>query len=78
MRIPDWLYAPLERFYLDQRQIRRREQREAVEAQDRALRAFWAARHENHDSGMCGGPAAGCRFFPCYSVRGTTDEVRNR
>lgn len=69
MRWPGWAYRRLERVYLDQRQIRRREQRETVEAEDRALRAWAAREHEAHDSGRCGGAAAGCRFFPCYSVR---------
>jgi hypothetical protein len=68
VRLPNWAYARLERVYLDQRQIRRREQREAVEAEDRALRAWAAQAHEAHDSGRCGGAAAGCRFYPCYSV----------
>lgn len=69
MRIPDWLYVPLERVYLDQRQIRRREQQEAVKAEDRALRAWYDSRRAAHDSGMCGGAIDGCRYFPCYSVR---------
>lgn len=69
MRWPGWAYRRLERVYLDQRQIRRREEREAVEAEDRALRAWAERAHEAHDSGMCGGAAAGCRFYPCYSVR---------
>lgn len=69
MRLPGWAYRRLEHVYLDQRQLRRREQREAVEAEDRALRAWAAREHEAHDSGQCGGAAAGCRFFPCYSVR---------
>jgi hypothetical protein len=69
VRLPGWAYRRLERVYMDQRAIRRREQREAVEREDQALRAWAARAHEAHDSGMCGGAAAGCRFFPCYSVR---------
>ena len=69
MRLPGWAYRRLERVYMDQRAIRRREQREAVEREDQALRAWAARASEAHDSGTCGGAAAGCRFFPCYSVR---------
>ncbi len=67
-RFPDRVFRVLERVYMDQRAIRRREQREAVEREDQALRAWAARAREAHDSGMCGGSVAGCRFYPCHSV----------
>jgi predicted alpha/beta-hydrolase family hydrolase len=69
MRLPDWAYVRLERTYLAQRAVRRRELRKRVEDEDRAFRAACARDEAAHDSGMCGGAAAGCRYFPCYSVR---------
>lgn len=59
MRWPGWAYRRLERVYLDQRQLRRREQREAVEAEDRRYRAFCAREQEAHDSGQCADVVAG-------------------
>lgn len=69
MRLPDWAYARLERVYLDQRRLRRVEGKARLERQDRSFRDQCARKLAAHDSGMCGGAAAGCRYFPCYSVR---------
>lgn len=53
VRLPDWLYGHLKRVYLTQARLRR------VEA---------AKRLAAHDKGKCGGPAGGCRYYPCCSA----------
>jgi len=68
MRIPNWVYERLESLYLTQLSIRHQESADQADRDDQALRSWAALAHEAHDSGMCGGAAAGCRFFPCYSV----------
>lgn len=62
MRLPDWMFARLERVYLDQRSARRKE------SAAQALRA-WADRvRDAHDMGTCGGAAAGCPYVPCVPL----------
>lgn len=69
IRLPDRLYARLERFYRAQTRIRRKELSRELDRQDRAFRAQCDREHTAHDSGLCGGFPNGCRYYPCYSVR---------
>lgn len=69
MRVPDRLYVLMERVYLAERQRRRREQADRVQAEDRAFRFAADRQHDAHAAGTCGGTDGGCRYFPCYSVR---------
>ena len=65
MRLPDWVWHPLERVYLAQRAIRRRELAAAVKREDRLIRAHFARKRAEHAAGECGGAAASCPFAPC-------------
>lgn len=55
LRIPDWLFRPIARIYMDQRKIRRAETARRAAAHDAQLRT-WARRQEtNHIAGRCDG-----------------------
>lgn len=68
MRSPDWAYAWLERIYLDQRGIRRREANQRMANDDRRLREWADRKSIEHDMGTCGGAAGGCPFVPCVPL----------
>jgi hypothetical protein len=65
MRLPDWLFARLERVYLAESRRRKAEARTALDEQDRRVRAFYAALLAAHEAGACGGPSSGCCYVPC-------------
>jgi hypothetical protein len=65
VRLPDWLYGALERVYFAQRTIRREEAQRALEAEDRAQRAYYNDLRQRHAAGTCGGAEAGCCYVPC-------------
>lgn len=69
IRLPDWAFARLTRVYRAQDRLRREELRRKVAEEDRRFRAQCDRDSARHDSGMCGGVVAGCRYYPCYSVR---------
>lgn len=70
MRLPDWIYARMERVYLDQRAIRRREANQRMAEDDRRLREWADRKSIEHDMGTCGGAAAQCPFVPCAPFTG--------
>lgn len=63
MRLPDWLFRPLDRVVTAQRRLRRAESNERLSRADDALRAYYAKHW--HDAGTCGGSVAGCPYVPC-------------
>lgn len=65
VRIPDRVYAILERIYLDQRSIRRRETNRRMSEDDRRVREWADRKSIEHDMGVCGGAVNGCPFVPC-------------
>lgn len=68
MRIPDWVYARLERVYFTQRRIRREEANQRMADDDRRLREWADRKSIEHDMGTCGGAAARCPFVPCVPM----------
>lgn len=70
IRLPDRVYAVLERVYLSQRVIRRRELKEAVAREDAALRAYYDRMRAAHAAGRCGGQDNGCCYVPCVKPVG--------
>jgi hypothetical protein len=66
MRLPDRLYALLERVYVAQRRIRRAEDRAELERQDRALRDYADRQRREHQIHKAlGKRAEGCPYVPC-------------
>lgn len=65
IRIPDVIYRALERVYMAQRTIRRRELDDKVKRQDNALRAYDDDLRARHDAETCGGTEAKCPYVPC-------------
>lgn len=65
IKLPWWIFRPLERLVVAQREIRRRESARIADEQDRRQRAYFDALRERHAAGTCGGKAAGCCYVPC-------------
>lgn len=65
IRLPWWIFRPLEKLVTAQREIRRRESKRRADEQDARQRAYFADLRARHEAGTCGGAEAGCCYLPC-------------
>lgn len=65
IRLPDRVFTWLSHVHLAQERLRAAERREALQAEDRRMRAYYEDLSIRHDMGLCGGPSAGCCYVPC-------------
>jgi hypothetical protein len=70
IRLPYWIFRPLEKLVTAQREIRRQESKRRADEQDQRQRAYFAELRDRHDAGTCGGEKAGCRYVPCVPFIG--------
>lgn len=71
IRLPDRLFAVVERVYRAQDRLRRVELRAAVRREDERMRSYYTALIARHDAGTCGGAEAGCCYVPCVPKVGS-------
>lgn len=70
IKLPWWIFRPLETLVTAQRDIRRAESKRRADEQEARQRAYFAEQRAAHEAGTCGGADAGCRYVPCVPFIG--------